>query len=289
MARHLTLQEREMVSQMHHAGSKQVEIARRLDRHPSTISRELRRNRSRNGYWAVAAQTKAETRRSGRPWVCKLDRPEVSRYVRERLRQYWSPDQIAGRSRSDFPDDPRRHVSRPTIYAWIHAQHAVGGNWRRYLRRSGRVRRSPENRRQLPACVSIEGASGGGRPPGSMRRLGRRHDSRCGASWRSHHAGGAEIGIPVVGQGLRSASDDGSSGHNAVVPAVAFEAAKNIDPGQRQGVCGTRTACGGGCFARVLCQALLCLAAWDQREYQRLGAAILPQAKRPGRHTRATV
>ena len=57
MARHLTLQEREMVSQMHHAGSKQVEIARRLNRHPSTISRELRRNRSRNGYWAVEVAT----------------------------------------------------------------------------------------------------------------------------------------------------------------------------------------------------------------------------------------
>ena len=157
MARHLTLQEREMVSQMNHAGIRQVEIARRLGRHPSTISRELGRNRSRNGYWAVAAQTKAETRRSGRPWVCKLDRPELSRYVRERLRQYWSPDQIAGRSRSDFPGDPHRHVSRPTIYAWIHAQHAAGAKWRRYLRRLGRVRRSRENRGQLPASVSIEG------------------------------------------------------------------------------------------------------------------------------------
>jgi len=115
MACHLTLQKRELVSQMHHAGSKPTEIARRLNRHPSTISRELRRNRGRNGYWAVAAQTKAEARRGGRPWICKLDHPEVSRYVRERLRQYWSPDQIAGRSRSDFPDDPRRHVSRQTI------------------------------------------------------------------------------------------------------------------------------------------------------------------------------
>lgn len=157
MARHLTLEEREVVSQMHHAGSKQVEIAGRLGRHPSTIYRELRCNRSRNGYWAVAAQTKAETRRSGRPWVCKLDRPEVSRYVREALRQYWSPDQIAGRLRREFPGEPRCHVSRQTIYTWIHVQDATGANWRRYLRRLGRVRRTRENRGKIPTSVSIEG------------------------------------------------------------------------------------------------------------------------------------
>jgi IS30 family transposase len=185
MARHLTLEEREMVSQMHHAGSKQVEIARQVGRHPSTISRELRRNRSHSGYWAVAAQGKAEARRSGRPWVCKLERPEVSRYVREALRQYWSPDQIAARLRLDFPDDPRRRVSRQTIYTWIHGQHAAGANWRRYLRRLGRVRRSREKRGQLPACVSIEG-----RPAVVDRR------ARCG-DWEGDtlvgagHRGGA--------------------------------------------------------------------------------------------------
>jgi IS30 family transposase len=67
MARHLTLQERERVSQMVHAHRSQAEIARRLGRHPSTVSRELRRNRSPSGYWAAAAQEKAEARRSNRP------------------------------------------------------------------------------------------------------------------------------------------------------------------------------------------------------------------------------
>jgi transposase, IS30 family len=157
MACHLTLQEREMVSEMHHAHTQQVEIARRLGRHPSTISRELRRNRSRNGYWAAAAQQKADTRRSERPWTCKMERPEIARYVRERLRQYWSPDEIAGRSRFDFPNSLRRRVSRQTIYTWIHEQQAAGANWRRYLRRLGHVRRRSENRGRLPACVSIEG------------------------------------------------------------------------------------------------------------------------------------
>ena len=56
MAHHLTLQEREVIARMRSGGHSQAEIARRLGRADSTISRKLQRNRSRNGYWAVAAQ-----------------------------------------------------------------------------------------------------------------------------------------------------------------------------------------------------------------------------------------
>jgi IS30 family transposase len=157
MASHLTLEEREVIAQMHREGKMQSQIAHRLGRHKSTISRELRRNRSRNGYWAVAAQRKAEKRRRERPWVGKMERPEVRRYVQERLRWRWSPDQIAGRSRSDFPHDRRRQISAPTIYAWIRAEQARGKHWQRYLRRLGRKRPDRENRGRLPASTSIEG------------------------------------------------------------------------------------------------------------------------------------
>jgi IS30 family transposase len=110
---------------MHSAGEIPAEIARRLGRAASTISRELQRNRSRNSYWAVAAQKKADARRRQRPRICKLQRPEVRHYVQERLRLYWSPDEIAARSRADFSRDRTRHVSHQTIYAWIHAQEAA--------------------------------------------------------------------------------------------------------------------------------------------------------------------
>ena len=72
--------------------------------------------------------------------IAHMQRAEVRRYVGERLRQRWSPDQIAGRSRNDFPHDQRRQVSPPTIYAWIHAEEARGKRWHRYLRRLGRKR-----------------------------------------------------------------------------------------------------------------------------------------------------
>jgi IS30 family transposase len=157
MASHLTLEEREVIAHMHRAGNAQTQIADRLGRHKSTVSRELRRNRSRNGYWAVAARRKAARRRSQRPWVAKIERREVRRYVAERLRWRWSPDQIAGRSRNDFPGDRRRQISPPTIYAWIRREQTRGKQWQRYLRRLGRKRPEWEKRGRRRASASIEG------------------------------------------------------------------------------------------------------------------------------------
>jgi transposase, IS30 family len=184
MAHHLSPEEREVIAQMHRAGRQQAEIAQRLDRAASTISRELQRNRSRNGYWAVSAQKKAAARRCHRPRVCKLQRPEVRRYVQERLRQYWSPDEIAALSRRDFSRDRSRQVSHQTIYAWIHAQDAAGRHWRRYLRSAGWKRPGHENRGRLPACTSIEGR------PAVVDRRGRYGDWEGDTVVGAHRRGG---------------------------------------------------------------------------------------------------
>ena len=104
MANHLTLEEREVIAQMRSAGRDQAEIARRLKRAASTISRELGRNRSSNGYWAVAAETKAEIRRNQRPRVCKLQQPAVRRYVQgSSLSPVLVADEIAGLRARIFP------------------------------------------------------------------------------------------------------------------------------------------------------------------------------------------
>jgi IS30 family transposase len=105
----------------------------------------------------LAAQKKADARRRHRPRVCKLQRPEVRRYVQERLRQCWSPDQIAARSRDDFPRDRARQVSQQTIYAWIQAQETAGKRWPRFLRSSSWKRSGRDNRGRIPASTSIEG------------------------------------------------------------------------------------------------------------------------------------
>ena len=184
MACHLTAEEREVIARMHSAGRKQAEIAGQLQRAASTISRELCRNGSRNGYWAVAAQKKADARRRQRPRVCKLQRPETRHYVQEKLRLYWSPDEIAGRLRDDFPGDRARQVSHQTIYTWIHAQDAAGKRWRRYLRSASWRRPGPENRGRLPACTRIEGR------PAVVDRRGRYGDWEGDTVRGAGHRGG---------------------------------------------------------------------------------------------------
>ncbi|HUT11730.1 MAG TPA: IS30 family transposase [Thermoguttaceae bacterium] len=185
MASHLTVEEREVIAHMHRAGRMQTQIAERLGRSKSTISRELQRNRSRNGYWAVAAQRKAERRRSERPWIAKMQRPEVRRYVQDRLRKRWSPDQIAGRSHADFPHDRQRQISHQTIYTWIGSERVRGKLWQRYLRRLGRKRPDPQNRGRLPGGVSIEGR------PAVVDRRGRYGDWEGDTIVGANRRGGA--------------------------------------------------------------------------------------------------
>lgn len=157
MKGNLTLDEREIIAHLHRNGTVQVEIAKRLGRDKSTISRELRRNRSRNGYWAAAAQRKADTRRRERPWTPKMERPEIGPKVREWLREDWSPDEIAGRFRKEFPHDRRRRISHQTIYDWIDGQGKAGDRWRKHLRQKGHKHPEPENRGKIPASTSIAG------------------------------------------------------------------------------------------------------------------------------------
>ena len=116
---HLTVSEREILSQMHFAGSTQKEIAKRLGRNPGSISRELKRNRSSDGYSAIAAQVSATTRRSDRPLKRKLDDQGLRSFVASRLVKFWSPEQIAGRLKRDAASMNLATLSRQSIYDWL--------------------------------------------------------------------------------------------------------------------------------------------------------------------------
>lgn len=137
MACHLTLEERDRISQMLHQGADQKEIARAVGRSPATISRELRRNQTENDYYAGQAQRKAVQRRVERPLTRKMDDPELNQCVRHGLTHEWAPEQIAGRLKQQHADCPERHVSAQTIYSWIeqdeHREH-----WQSFLRRRGK-------------------------------------------------------------------------------------------------------------------------------------------------------
>ena len=112
MAQHLTSEERDRIAQLRCRGADQKEIAQALARSPATISRELRRNRTGNQYFAAQAQRRAERRQSERPLVRKMDDPQLNRAVRGGLTHEWAPEQIAGRLVQQHPDCPERHVRR---------------------------------------------------------------------------------------------------------------------------------------------------------------------------------
>jgi len=156
MASQLIREERAVISPMWFAGHSRRAIARRLGRHPTTVGRELRRNGDGDRYLAMAAQAQAEQRRRQRPLVRKLDQPEVNALVRRGLARYWSPDQIAGRSHLEFPQEPRRRVSHQTIYTWIRAQAEDRSHWEQFLRFGGRAPQA-DSRGQIPQRVTIEG------------------------------------------------------------------------------------------------------------------------------------
>lgn len=169
MPRHLTKEERDRIAQLAHQKVQLQYIAEELGRSPSTISRELRRNATGRQYFAAQAQEKAERRRQERPLERKLDRSETNAFVRKGLAQYWSPDQIAGRLKLEFPDDPDRHVSPQTIYSWIEEQESeMRAYWREFLRRRGKRRRR-RNPAKTPDAARIAN-----RPPEveSRERLG---------------------------------------------------------------------------------------------------------------------
>jgi IS30 family transposase len=150
------MEERETVSQMWVAGHSRKAIAERLGRHKSTLGRELKRNGQADGsYSAVAAQQKAGVRRRARPLVRKLERPELNAAVRSRLTKEWSPDQIAGRLKSDHPEEKRFHVTPQTIYTWVE-QDRDCDHWKTFLRRGGQAPKSPRTG-QIPRQVKIDG------------------------------------------------------------------------------------------------------------------------------------
>jgi len=156
MADHLTLEEREVIARRQAEGWLQKEIACELGRDKSTISRELRRNRSSNGYFPARAQQKAEQRRRERALVRKMERPALRRLVCDELKKKTPPVNIAGRTKLLFKDR-QCQISHQSIYDWIDAQAALGKQWQRYLKFKGKPKNKRKNDGRLPNATPIEG------------------------------------------------------------------------------------------------------------------------------------
>jgi len=131
--RQLGIEERCEIARLQASGGSIRQIAAALDRQPSTIAREIRRNRSRQtGYQAVYAEQQSRARR----WTgSKLERDSALRQaVLSGLKRGWSPEQVSGRLSRE---SGRQVISHETIYRFIYAQliRTNDHGWRHYLPR----------------------------------------------------------------------------------------------------------------------------------------------------------
>jgi transposase, IS30 family len=141
--------EREEIAVGVAAGESLRQIAVRLGRSASTVSREVQRNGGRRGYrgWR-AEQTAWQRARRPKPRKLQVD-PALAGAVERMLAQRCSPQQVSARLRLEFPHDAGMHVSHETIYQSLYLQGR--GGLRKELAaalRSGRARRLPRGQRR---------------------------------------------------------------------------------------------------------------------------------------------
>ena len=134
----LTSEERYMLAALRKQGLNQSKIARSLDRHRSTISRELSRNRSRSDgrYRATTAQERTNGRRSRSRRNRRFTAQDFAR-VEQLLRRQWSPEQVAGH----LARVGQLRISHETIYRHIWRDKREGGLLYTHLRGARKRRR----------------------------------------------------------------------------------------------------------------------------------------------------
>ncbi len=159
----LTLAEREEISRGVVAGQSFRSMAASLGRAPSTISREIKRNGGRRRYRANKAD-QAAWGRAHRPKTCKLvENQALSLIVASKLKQRWSPEQIAGWLKKTYAEDENYQVSHEIIYRSLYVQ-ARGAlkkelikhlRTQRTMRHSRHGNRSGEGQGQIKDMIAI--------------------------------------------------------------------------------------------------------------------------------------
>lgn len=143
--RYLSEDERIIIADKHRAGESVRAIATVLGRAPSTVSRELRRNRNPAGqYRPHYAQKKARVRRQ-RPRQGKIGRyPGLKTCIQSLLDRWWSPALICRQLKKLFPDQKELHLVHETIYQALYIK-GRGGLRRELVKclRTGRSQRKP--------------------------------------------------------------------------------------------------------------------------------------------------
>ncbi len=159
---HLTLQERYVIYHLVLYGLSCREIGRRLNRHHTTITREVKRNGptySGGVYWHEAAQHYADQRKYKPRHCLRRSNLQLVNYVKRKIRADWSPEEIDCRLWVDYPNNDCMRISLETIYQWIYLDAGQGGELYTHLRRQHKKRRKQKRygsgRGLIPGRVSI--------------------------------------------------------------------------------------------------------------------------------------
>jgi IS30 family transposase len=150
----LTSEQRYQISALKRMEHSQTEIAKELEVHKSTISRELRRNVGERGYRPKQANEKARERREQSTSKKRIS-AETWKVVEEKVRQDWSPEQVSGWLKKHQELD----LSPEWIYQHILVDQQTGGDLNTHLRQHGKRRKrygKYDRRGTLPNRVSIE-------------------------------------------------------------------------------------------------------------------------------------
>lgn len=151
----ITQEERYQIYALKKEGLSQTAIAKNLSRDKGTISRELKRNKGLKGYRPKQAERMAKDREKRKPKRKRLTEKNIG-YIKEKIKLYWSPEQISGR----MVLDGFGSISHETIYQYLLEDKKDGGELYKYLRHKNKPYRkrygSSDKRGEIPHKRSIE-------------------------------------------------------------------------------------------------------------------------------------
>ena len=154
---HINADERDKIAVYKAHGFNFSDIAKMLGRNRSTIMREIERNgaEQRDVYTSMKAQSKSAARKSQANTHERLKNPLVREYVRDKLKEKWTPEIIAGRFKKEHPG---QGISHEAIYQYIYFE---APELKKHLPRSHRIRKKRGSQRtnsvnRIPSRINID-------------------------------------------------------------------------------------------------------------------------------------
>jgi transposase, IS30 family len=218
-ARYLDREERYELARLRESGLSMREVARRMGRSVSTVSRELARNAApRAGGYQPERAHRLAWERQRRPKPSRLSgNPRLRGQVQQMLDRRYSPEQVSGRLKVAYPDDPAMRVSHETIYQSIYVY--PRGELRRELRACLRTRRNARRRRG-------RGREQRGRIIGAVP-IGQRPPEAEGRLVPGHHEGDLVMGSKASGSAVGTIVER-TTGYLTVLPLPGRHDAESV-------------------------------------------------------------